>query len=185
MSTRYGINLNEALSLPNGVELVEHKKQRKRPAIGDFFAVEVQGYGWLIGRVIMESPSQLPGVSEAPFGETFLIYIYKKLYPAKPSVAPDPAYPELIMPPMVVARDMWSKGFAAPLVNRDIQANEVLPKHCFYERMSHTFFDEKGRVLDKISMPCSDNSVFFVEGLCLWLAKSLRDGFDQDNHPLS
>ena len=174
-----------ALDDADHVVLVKHKKRRKKPVRGDLFALEVKDHGWYAGRVIKEQPSDFPGDTGSMWGDVYLVYIYKHKYDECPVSFELPMAPELLTPPLVLDSSFWSKGIFVPMGHSVLEPSEVLGSHCFWSSTKQVFFNDVGEVLDEPVRPCDSSGVTLIEGLPHYLARSIRDGFDQDNHPLN
>ena len=179
------IRLNEALGSSDPVSLVKQKKYRNHPVEGDLFAFQVQEYGWYTGRVIKHGPSTYPGSTEGMFEDIYLVYFYNTQYQECPCELRSPIKPSLLLPPTIVDRSLWLMGFIKPIGNFSLLEEEVLPRHCFWHYPKKRFHDEYGKRILEPFRPCGTSSVTLVDGVLSRLARSLRDGFDQDNHPLS
>ena len=182
---RTKVDMFQALASENPIELARGKSYRGSVETGDIFALHIVNHGWILGRVIFKNPSMFPGEQEGGFEDTFLIYLYSGIYPNKPTSVSLPILPELILPPLVVDDELWSLGVASQVTKSEIGKDEILKKHCFFHFPTEKFHDEYGVVCKKPVKPCGPSSLMLVSGLEKYLARSLRDGFDQNNHPLN
>lgn len=179
------VNLDRLFGTSAAANLVQHKQRRKRPAVGDYFAIEVADHGWIAGRVIIEDPPQVPGVESGPFEDTYLVYLYKGISKECPASGDLPRKPILILPPMIVARELWTKGFFVPVCPSTLMGGEKLERHCFFSMSRRVPFDEFGKKLNQVYFPCGSGGVLLLGGVQKWIGYSLANGFDQDHHPLS
>jgi len=187
MSTKnnfFKLDLRSEMAGSGYVELVKHKRRNKKPKAGDLFGIQVVDFGWIVGRVIMENPSQMPEVESGPFFDSYLIYLYKGLHESCPQHLDLPIRPLLCLPPIIMDRELWTMGYAEPIESCPLEELEILNQHCFYDHSASVVHDEKGRLLSEVSRPCGVSALFLVQGLCSWLHHALNNGFDQENHPL-
>jgi len=113
-----------------------------------------------------------------------LTYIYRHVYKVCRFQEEYIGKDQLLVPPMMLSHRLWKDGYMTPLGEVNDPGEGLLKRHCFWHMSLQQFHDENGKVLNKMTRPCGASGVFLYDGLCKWLAKSLRDGFDQYNHPV-
>jgi Immunity protein 26 len=115
---------------------------RRRVRAGDIFALRPSGRGYLFGRVIATD------AAVGPIADVNLIYIFD-YETVKPSPPKDLTPDRLLIPPVVINRLPWSRGYFQHLEQRPITERERLPVHIF--KSSHgRLYNEYGRRLDTL-----------------------------------
>lgn len=107
------------------------------------------GREYLFGRVIDVDAHVL-----IPEMRAILIYIYDAWSASKHEVPPL-SRDRLLVPPVMINRLGWSRGFMETVEHRPLAAEDILPVHCFVsERPSGPqYFDERGQELPGPSGP--------------------------------
>ena len=119
---------------------------RRRVRAGDVFALRPSGRDYLFGRVIATD------AAIGPITNVILIYVFD-YEAAKPSAPEDLTPDRLLIPPVVINRLPWSRGYFQHLEQRPITERERLPMHIF-KSSNGRLYDEYGRRLD--SLPTID-----------------------------
>lgn len=121
---------------------------RKKPTVGDVFALRPAGRDFYFGRVVMV------GTRVVSLPENLLIYLYDAHAAAKDDV-PDLRPDRLLVAPMVTNRLPFSKGYFDVVANRPIGRGDLLPVHCF-RSSTGKYFDEQKRPLRRKVEPCGE-----------------------------
>lgn len=126
--------------LPLPVPLARFKERVRKVHRGDFFAINLLGERWLLGRVVEERafPHLLGG---GP-----LVYIYKHDV-SPPFDLSRPIAPDLVWPPTAVIKSAWSSGWFLALETQPLRPGELLNRHVFYLRAS------SGQFIDALDQP--------------------------------
>lgn len=132
---------------PINLEPLEPSRKRIRP--GDIFVVRPVGREYLFGRVIDVDAHVL-----TPEMKAILMYIHYAWSASKREVPPL-SRDRLLIPPVMINRLGWSRGFMETVEHRPLGAGEIFPSHCFvYERPAGPrYFDERGHELPGPSGP--------------------------------
>jgi hypothetical protein len=122
---------------------------RKRLAPGDVFAMGLPDDTYLFGRVI--STAARWSLAEGS-GTTNLVYVFSHRSESK--ATPDRAHlriDQLFIPPQLINRLGWSRGYFETVGRLELTDDEVLPVHCFKRSFgaSPRWFDEHGNELDE------------------------------------
>jgi hypothetical protein len=115
------------------------KKSRRAPQVGDIFVMLPPDGRYLFGRVISTDANPL-GV-----GGAILYYVYRvrSIEKSPPAQFDRTA---LLIPPGMVNRLPWSRGYFEFVENRPLAADERLEQHCFKDSRGW-YFDELGERL--------------------------------------
>ena len=133
------------LDRPN---MVVQQPSRKRLRPGDIFAIHIPVRGFLFGRVIF---AQLP---KGPMGPgSSLIYIYDHVGSKVDDFDDAELTPgRLLLPPTIINRLPWSRGYFQNVHSRPLTDRDVLPVHCFYDAARRTVVDLDG---EQATEPCT------------------------------
>lgn len=135
------------MNAPNPCNLRVLEPTRRRPLVGDIFAGELLDGRWIFGRVVRTDAEALgPGG-----GAYVLVYIYdspSESVDIRPPLTPD----RLLIPPEMVNRRPWTRGYFRTIENRPIGREDTLPQHCFIAD-SGLYRDEYGATLTGPSDP--------------------------------
>jgi len=126
------------------------KRSRKPPREGDIFVYQVKSHPFGFGRVIRLN-TKIGG-----FERVILLYLYDAFSPTKEPV-PKLDRRKLLVPPLGTNQRPWTMGYFETICHRPLEAEDVLPVHCFWDDMYEPvrYFDEFGRRLKKRSEPCN------------------------------
>lgn len=191
---RKTVRLYDALAGDSVVKLLKITKNPKNfmPRAGDFFHLQIENIGFVLGRVIEPKTEQgyldprwhdeecERGQFDAPF-----VYLYKTIYDQPPPVPESDMIPELLIPPVNLSAVIWDNGLAKQIGNRPLSPNETLDQHCFWDDIAEEFHDERGRRVDSPTRPCYSSAVVLPLGLAGLLYRSIHHGFDQFGHDLA
>ena len=121
---------------------------RKPVRAGDVFALGIGGR-YFHGRVVsteadvgMSAPAILAYVFETPSAEPGR-YRDADLLPDR-----------LLIPPFMVNRLPWSRGYFQTVAHRPLGPGEVLAQHCFHRLADGNWYDEHGAELPERVEPC-------------------------------
>ncbi len=119
------------------------RKTRTEPTPGDLFAVKVKGRGYFCGAVVKT------GVN-AGFGGNIgiLVYIYGKEYREKEMAPPALNRKDLLIPPLMVNRQPWTKGFFERMGHIEISELAPYDFHCF-RNVRNQIVNEYGETMKK------------------------------------
>lgn len=131
------------------------KKSRKKPEVGDIFALLPPDGLYVYGRLIAT------GVNAGGYPGGNLIYIYR---PRSKEIGNIPTLlrGQLLLPPMMTNNLPWSRGYFQVIDNKPLSSMDRLPQHCFRD-VRGWYFDEHG---NRLSKP--------VEPIGEWVLKSFR-----------
>lgn len=123
------------------------KKSRRRPKPGDIFIFQMPDKLYRYGRVIRVDATigGFPGCT--------LLYIYSVTSETKMPV-PVLKRDELLLPPKGTNRQPWLKGYFETLEYRQLELDELLPAHCFWDPVYERYVDADGQQLDRRCEPC-------------------------------
>jgi hypothetical protein len=119
------------------------RPSRKKVRAGDVFAMQMPDDLYLFGRLI--STDAVIG----PMTGCILIYVFRtrsevKAPPRREDLRPD----NLLVPPILINRLPWSRGYFETIDHRPLEDDEVLTQHCFWDvALRGQYFDEKGHEL--------------------------------------
>ncbi|MCZ7627614.1 MAG: immunity 26/phosphotriesterase HocA family protein [Microthrixaceae bacterium] len=127
---------------------------RKKPKVGDVFALQLPDGRYLFGRVI--STEAMAGPS---MGGAILIYVYRersdqKELPERAELRPD----RLLVSPIMTNQQPWTKGYFETIENLPVDGDDVLDQHCF-RRWDGRYFDEALNELPGPIEPVGDYGV--------------------------
>lgn len=119
------------------------KRSRKKPQVGDVFAMLPPDGKYLFGRVIR---TDAMGPMKA-----LLIYIYA--YRSEEKKPPQELTPRsLLIPPACTNALGWTHGRFETIENRPLETGDVLERHCFYA--DDRYYDEDWQVIPERTEPC-------------------------------
>lgn len=118
-------------------------KTRREPTPGDLFVLKVKGKGYFYGAVVKT------GVN-AGFGGNIgiLVYIYGKEYREKAMVPPVLSREDLLIPPLMVNRKPWTKGFFEWVGHGEVSELAPYDFHCFRD-VRNQIVNEYGEIVKK------------------------------------
>ena len=118
------------------------KKSRKRLVPGDIFVLKPKGLDYYFGRVIDAD-------AESGFGQgnAVLIYIYNASSKDK-NVIPELDKNNLLIPPAMINRLGWSRGYFENVAFKELTKDDVLGIHCFWRPSRKVYMNAKGEELD-------------------------------------
>jgi hypothetical protein len=125
-----------AVSRVLGMNLSVLKKTRRRPQVGDVFAMLPPDNRFLYGRVIATD------VNAGGFENSNLIYIYRARSIEKESI-PELRKSDLLVPPLMTNNLPWIRGYFEVLVTKPVLREDKLESHCFRD-VRGWYFDEYG-----------------------------------------
>jgi hypothetical protein len=129
------------------------KRTRKKPEVGQVFAMRLYDGRYLFGRVVFIDPNRLGPVAG------YLVYVYKAL-----SDTPDPPWAELtpgnlLIEPFFVSDRGWTRGYFMAVGQRPVGPRDRLKQHCFIKYIGDplrpVYVDEHGRRLKRPVEPCA------------------------------
>lgn len=126
---------------------------------GDVFVLQPTNFPYYFGRVIRTDAKI--GV----FQNVILIYIFNE-FSNKKEYLPILNPKNLLLPPILINRLPWSKGYLETLYNKELTKKDVLQTHCF-ETIKGNYVDEYGNLLNKPINP--------IGFLGLWSYRVLDD----------
>jgi hypothetical protein len=124
------------------------RPSRKRLVPGDVFVYRLHGRDYGYGRVI-RTDCRFFG------GGTVLIYIYAAFSPRKEHI-PVLSRDKLLIPPVLINRLPWSRGYLETIECRPLGPDDVLPVHCFWSpaHVDEQYFNEDNGRLRQRTDPC-------------------------------
>ena len=152
------------------------KPSRKRIHPGDIFVLQVKDGEFVFGRVIRTDIEFLGN-------NRILIYIYKAFSPEKNSI-PELKKHRLLLPPMIIDRQPWSKGHFETVANRPLSQSDLLPIHCFHRDFFFAdYYDADGDHVPfwkawfyrLIGVPCGTYSLWMLYGIDSDIRAALLD----------
>ena len=130
---------------------------RKAPRPGDLFAMQLPDERFLFGRVVStEARWTVAGGSDP----AILIYVYRQ--PSKVGEVPAGSamrVGELLVPPIMINRLPWSRGYFQTLSRVPLESEDVLPQHCFHSASRGRYYDEHGNELWGPTQPVGDHGL--------------------------
>ena len=130
------------------MNLVVLKKSRRKPEIGDIFAMFPPDGHFLFGRVIATD------ANAGGFPGSNLIYIYRPRAKEIDTV-PQLLRGQLLLPPLMPNNLPWTRGYFQFVENRTLIPMDRLPQHCFKDSRGW-YFDEHGNRLPMPIDPVGD-----------------------------
>lgn len=142
-----------------GMNLQVIDPSRKRILQGDVFVMKVSENQYIFGRVI-RSGSEVKLIEGA-----MLVYIYGTVFSDK-NVVPFLDKENLLVPPLLIARTPWSKGYFVTVEHKPLNEQDILPVHCF-EGSSRPprYFNEFGFQLPFRVDPCGHLALTLLGGI--------------------
>ena len=128
------------------------KKSRRKPEVGDIFALQARAGEYLFGRVVSVD-ARIGG-----FDNVVLVYVYNARSTTKASV-PMLDKRNLLVPPIGTNRQPWLRGYFETIATQPLRAKDVLAKHCFGPSFAGKYYDEQGRELQARTEPCGEYGV--------------------------
>ena len=121
------------------------KPSRKKVHVGDVFAMQMADEGFVFGRVV-STDARWSTFEEVP--GMYLVYVYAGVSPEKK--VPDRALmsvDNLLLPPKIINRVGWSRGYMETIANVPFEEGELLSPHCFYDSVFDKYVDEFAQTL--------------------------------------
>jgi immunity protein 26 of polymorphic toxin system len=135
---------------PN-LRLLRPSRTKLRP--GDLFALSPLDDLFLFGRVISTE------ATVGPISGLNLIYIYNvKRTSADPPHRDTLTADRLLVPPMMINRLPWSRGYFTNVAHDDPTTVHMLPQHCFRDSRGR-YWDEHGAELPGAVEPVGERGV--------------------------
>jgi hypothetical protein len=130
------------------------KPSRKKPVVGDVFAIQLPDEKFLFGRLVSTEAQWALGEGVKP---ALLIYIYRvrsatKVLPERSVLGPE----NLLVSPIMTNRLPWSRGYFETIGNLPPEPGELLEQHCFLSSVRGEYFDDKGNELPGAVEPVGD-----------------------------
>ncbi|GGS37988.1 immunity 26/phosphotriesterase HocA family protein [Actinokineospora fastidiosa] len=127
------------------------KKSRAAPKVGDVFVLSPLEGVYYYGRVV-KLDAQWGAGSEHP---AIMVYVYAlrstdKRMPSRAELSP----PTLLIPPEIVNRLGWSRGYFETIGTLALHPEETLDVHCFLDPVTQRYVDEHFSPLDARTEPC-------------------------------
>lgn len=135
--------------IEEGINLHVLRPSRKKLVPGDVFVMQPRKDRFIFGRVILVD---LPS-GKAPIPGSNLIYIYRWMSESKQPNMEQLSRHNLLIPPIYINRLPWSKGYFETVARLELQAEDVLERHCF-RRFNGDYFNEVGERLQEPVEPC-------------------------------
>ena len=131
----------------NKINLEFLKKSKKHLRPGDIFVLKPKGHDFYFGRIIST-------MAQCGFGppKAILIYIYNATSKDK-NIIPELDKNNLLIPPTMVNRLGWSRGYFENVSFKELTEDQVLKIHCFWRPSRGTYMNEKGVQLDGTCEP--------------------------------
>ncbi len=123
-------------------------KSRKKPKVGDVFALQVREGEYFFGCVI-KTDARIFMIENC-----LLIYIYEATSPSK-STIPLLHRDQLLLPPLFTNYQSWFKGYFETVAQHSLREDDILPQHCFLH-LNRKFYDEYGRELSQAVKPVGE-----------------------------
>jgi hypothetical protein len=117
------------------------KASRKKPQAGDIFVLKPTGYDFYFGRVIRTDARIVS------FENCILIYVYN-VASSEPNLEHlhKLKTDSLLLPPVIINRLPWSRGYFMTVGNQPLQQTDVLEVHCF-KRFNGRYYDDESNEL--------------------------------------
>jgi len=132
------------------------RRSRKKQELGDIFVFQIPNKQFVFGRVIrtdVNFGTRVPP-SKQPL-KMLLVYIYNAFSGNKDKI-PDLNKNNLLIPPEVINRLGWTRGYFETIEHRPLKENDILSQHCFMSSWNEKmyYFDEYGNQLPERVEPC-------------------------------
>lgn len=124
------------------------KKSRKPLRPGDIFVLKPKEHPFVFGRVI-----RVEKVGGPTFYGFNLVYIYDAFSKERTSIPPFSCR-NLLIPPQIINRLGWSRGYLETVGHQELTSEDVLPVHCFHSLRTGGYVDEFGNPLSGRVEPC-------------------------------
>jgi len=126
------------------------RRSRKPVQPGDVFVLQILADQFHFGRVIQTDINMM--------GKNVLVYIYHETNSDKRQI-PVLDRQDLLVPPLIVGKFMWTRGYFETVSHRALSSEDVLPVHCFWtpsllDPTKIKYFDEDGKELRERVEPC-------------------------------
>jgi hypothetical protein len=126
---------------------------RRKLIAGDIFTLSPKEGLFVFGRVV--STDALAG----PIRSLNLMYIYDETQNTPEPPPEDVITPErLLVPPMMINRLPWSRGYFENIAHRGVTPMQLLPQHCFKDSRGR-YYDEHGNELIRPVEPVGERGV--------------------------
>jgi hypothetical protein len=136
-----------------------------KPRKGDVFCFSFVEHEYYFGRVILDDLYLL-----GP--KRMLLYFYNCIS-SEPKTIPELPLTKLLMNPIITTNDCWRLGYFLHLINKEIQSQEVLEKHCFNWVDFKKHVNEHGVEIVSIGEPCGDWALTTYTGIDLELQQAV------------
>lgn len=152
---------NHGMSYPH---LLRKFRSASRPVAGDFVGLQVIDGRWVCGRII--ATDAWTSVYADVWQECILLYLYSAVFAEQPKMSQVEGLRDLLVPPMILAREPWSRKFVKRIGNRKVKPADRLPRHCFqWCSNPPTYFNEYGHQWRQRFEPCGQLCVTLLGGL--------------------
>lgn len=152
--------------------LVKQRHRSAAPKAGDIFSVVMESGRTVYGRVIRTDATVMSAVNGV------LLYFYDTNCISV--ICSNQATKHLIMPPIITARDLWSKGYAVTIANSTITADQRLRMHCFYNDAISMYVDDNEMPCSERHDPCGPSGLILLKGISNLLDIVLSGGTVQE-----
>jgi hypothetical protein len=148
------------------------KKTRRKPEVGDIFAMLPPDGRFLFGRVISTDANLLGfGGRGGVEGDFALIYIYSVRAGTQLPI-PQLVREQMLIPPMITNRKAWTMGYFQHLDNCPVAPMDRLPLHCFVRAFGQ-HVDEMARPISVTAAPLRGFGVHSVRSIDDEVSKAL------------
>jgi hypothetical protein len=148
------------------------KPSRRKPRVGDVFAMRLPDEAYLFGRVVSTDARWTLAVGA---GRAVLIYVFRdrtlSLELADRSVL---RVDRLLVPPVMTNLLPWSRGYFQTVGNMPLGPGEVLLKHCFLDGARGRYYDEYGNELPRSVEPVGDYGLHSYRTIDDLVSEALR-----------
>lgn len=124
------------------------KKSYKPVEAGDIFVYKMKKHPYGYGRVIRTNVTMMEA-----WGGIIMVYVYDAFSEDKNAI-PTLNRNRLLIPPILINRRPWTKGFFETVAKLPLQKGDVLPVHCFHAIFPTRYVDEEGKELRDRIEPC-------------------------------
>ena len=132
------------------------KPSRKKLHAGDVFTMQLPDEDFLFGRVVSTEAKWALAAS----ANAILIYVYRhRSRVAEVPVGSAMRPSELLVPPIMINRLPWSRGYFQTLSRVPLESEDVLPQHCFHSASRGRYYDEHGNELWGPTQPVGDHGL--------------------------